>query len=111
MGSRNEKNAVFEAIAVMGKAFSSPRRLELLDLLAQAPRTVDELARASGQSTANTSQHLQALYAAGMVTRARRGTSVRYSIASDEALALWIPVRNASFAQLGEWQRRPRAHL
>ena len=58
----------------MGKAFASPRRLELLDLLAQAPRTVDELARASGQSTANTSQHLQALHAAGMVSRAREGT-------------------------------------
>ena len=70
----------------MGKAFASPRRLELLDLLAQAPRTVDELARASEQSTANTSQHLQALHAAGMVTRAREGTSVRYALAGDEAL-------------------------
>ena len=68
-----------EAIAVMGKAFASPVRLELLDLLAQAPRSVDDLARASGQSTANTSQHLQALHAAGMVTRAREGTSVRYA--------------------------------
>ena len=71
----------------MGKAFASPRRLELLDLLAQAPRNVDELARASDQSTANTSQHLQALHAAGMVTRAREGTSVRYALAGDEALA------------------------
>ena len=53
MSSRREKDALFEAIALMGKAFASPRRLELLDLLAQAPRTVDELARASGQSTAN----------------------------------------------------------
>jgi len=71
MGSKQQKDALFEAIALMGKAFASPRRLELLDLLAQAPRNVDELARASGQSTANTSQHLQALHAAGMVTRAR----------------------------------------
>ena len=54
MESRVAKTALFEAIAVMGKAFASPRRLELLDLLAQAPRTVDELARASEQSTANT---------------------------------------------------------
>ena len=46
MGSRAEKSALFEAIALMGKAFASPVRLELLDLLAQAPRTVDELARA-----------------------------------------------------------------
>src|ERR671936_775976 len=64
MGSRREKDALFEAIALMGKAFASPRRLELMDLLAQAPRGVDELAKASGQSTANTSQHLQALHAA-----------------------------------------------
>jgi DNA-binding transcriptional ArsR family regulator len=100
MDSRHEKDALFEAIALMGKAFASPRRLELLDLLAQAPRTVDELARASEQSTANTSQHLQALHAAGMVTRAREGTSVRYSIASDTALALWLALRDASVSQL-----------
>jgi rhodanese-related sulfurtransferase len=71
MSSRETKQALFEAIALMGKAFASPVRLELLDLLAQAPRSVEELARASGQSTANTSQHLQALRTAGMVTRAR----------------------------------------
>src|SRR5829696_6596737 len=59
LSARHAKNAVFEAIALMGKAFGSPRRLELLDLLAQGSRTVDQLARASEQSTANTSQHLQ----------------------------------------------------
>src|SRR2546421_3397269 len=99
MSSEHAKHALFEAIAVMGKAFSSPTRLELIDLLAQAPRTVDELAKASGQSNANTSQHLQALHAAGMVSRAREGTSVRYSIAGDEALALWLAIRDASVAQ------------
>src|SRR3954470_23848658 len=111
MGSRREKDAVFEAIALMGKAFASPRRLELLDLLAQAPRTVDELARASGQSTANASQHLQALHAAGMVTRAREGTSVRYSLAGDEALSLWLALRDASVAQLAEVERAARDYL
>ena len=111
MASARDKTALFEAIAVMGKAFASPRRLELLDLLAQAPRTVDELARASGQSTANTSQHLQALYAAGMVTRTREGTSVRYAIAGDDALALWLALRNASVAQLGEVERAARDYL
>jgi rhodanese-related sulfurtransferase len=111
MASSPAKTALFEAISIMGKAFSSPTRLELLDLLAQAPRTVDELARASGQSNANTSQHLQALHAAGMVTRTREGTSVRYSLAGDEALALWLAVRNASVAQLGEVERAARAYL
>ena len=102
---------MFEAIALMGKAFTSPRRLELLDLLAQAPRTVDELASASGQSTANASQHLQALHAAGMVSRTREGTSVRYSIAGDDALRLWLTLRDVSFARLAEVERAARDYL
>src|SRR3954463_10669483 len=111
MGSRSEKDALFEAIATMGKAFASPRRLELVDLLAQAPRTVDQLARASDQSTANTSQHLQALHAAGMVTRAREGTSVRYALVGDEVLALWLALRDASVARLAEVERAARDYL
>jgi rhodanese-related sulfurtransferase len=111
MSSGHEKRALFEAIAVMGKAFASPRRLELLDLLAQAPRTVDHLARASGQSNANTSQHLQALHAAGMVTRTREGNSVRYALAGDEALSLWLALRDASVAQLAEVERAAQDYL
>jgi rhodanese-related sulfurtransferase len=111
MSGRAEKTALFEAIALMGKGFASPRRLELLDLLAQAPRTVDELARASAQSTANTSQHLQALHGAGMVTRTREGTSVRYALAGDEVLRLWLALRDASFARLGEVERAARDYL
>jgi rhodanese-related sulfurtransferase/DNA-binding MarR family transcriptional regulator len=111
MATGEKQDAVFEAIAVMGKAFASPRRLVLLDLLAQATRTVDELARASGQSTANTSQHLQALHAAGMVTRRREGNSVRYAIAGDQALALWLALRDASVAQLADVERAVRTYL
>jgi rhodanese-related sulfurtransferase len=111
MERNRAKDALFEAIAVMGKAFASPRRLELLDLLAQAPRTVDELARVSGQSTANTSQHLQGLHAAGLVTRAREGTSVRYAIANEETLALWLALRDVSVSQLAEVERAARDYL
>src|SRR5881397_1023280 len=111
MGTRREKDALFEAIALMGKAFASPRRLELLDLLAQAPRTVDELAHASGQSTANTSQHLQALHAAGLVTRAREGTSVRYALAGEDVVALWLALRDLSVSQLAEVERAARDYL
>jgi rhodanese-related sulfurtransferase len=111
MGGRAEKDALFDAIALMGKAFASPVRLELLDLLAQAPRTVDGLARASGQSTANTSQHLQALRAAGMVTRAREGTHVRYALAGDEALRVWMALRDASAARLAEVERAAGDYL
>jgi rhodanese-related sulfurtransferase/DNA-binding HxlR family transcriptional regulator len=111
VGSRREKDTLFEAIALMGKGFASPRRLELLDLLAQAPRTVDELARASEQSTANASQHLQALHAAGLVTRTREGTSVRYALAGDEVLSLWLALRDASVARLAEVERAAREYL
>src|SRR5687768_11944883 len=83
----------------MGKALASPRRLELLDLLAQGPRSVDELAREIGQSSANTSQHLQALHAAGLVARERAGTRVRYSMAGDDSIRLWLALRDAAASQ------------
>jgi rhodanese-related sulfurtransferase/predicted transcriptional regulator len=111
MASRANKDALFEAIALMGKSLASPVRLELLDLLAQAPRSVEELARASGQSMANTSQHLQALHAGGMVSRTRAGTRVRYAPAGDEALRLWLALRDASSARLAEVERAARDHL
>lgn len=111
MGGRDKKTALFEAIAAMGKAFASPVRLELLDLLAQAPRSVEELARASDQSAANTSQHLQALYSAGMVTRTREGTAVRYALAGAETLRLWIALRDTALARLAEVERAAREYL
>jgi len=110
-GGRRNREALYEAISLMGKAFASPRRLELLDLLAQAPRTVDQLSRAITQSTANTSQHLQALHAAGLVSRTREGTSVRYALAGDEALLLWLALRDTSVARLAEVERAARNYL
>jgi rhodanese-related sulfurtransferase len=105
------KDALFEAIALMGTAFASPRRLELIDLLAQGSRSVEELASASGQSNANTSQHLQALHAAGLVTRRRDGLRVRYALAGDDVLALWLALREASATRLAEVQRAAREYL
>jgi rhodanese-related sulfurtransferase len=111
MASARAKEAVFEAIALMGKAFASPRRLELIDLLAQGSRSVEELANASGQSNANTSQHLQALHAAGLVTRQREGLRVRYALAGDDVLTLWLALREASASRLAEVQRAAREYL
>lgn len=111
MSSRQSKDALFQAIAVMGKAFASPRRLELLDLLAQGPRTVEELARAADQSSANASQHLQALHAAGLVTRRREGNSVRYALAGEDALALWLSLRDVSATRLAEVERAAEEYL
>lgn len=109
--SRAQKDSLFEAIAMMGKALASPRRLELLDLLAQAPRSVDELAAAGGQSSANASQHLQALHAAGLVERRRDGNRVRYALAGERALRVWLTLRDASSAQLAEVERAARSYL
>jgi len=105
------KQALFESIAVTGKAFASPRRLELLDLLAQGPRTVDQLARASKQSVANASQHLQALHSAGLVNREREGTRVRYELAGDDVLRLWLALRDTSAERLAEVERSARDYL
>ena len=111
MESRPGKTALFEAIALTGRAFSSPRRLELLDLLAQGERTVEQLARESRQSSANASQHLQALHTAGMVTREREGTRVRYSLADEESLRLWLALRDTSARRLAEVERAAREYL
>ncbi|MHB1835393.1 MAG: ArsR/SmtB family transcription factor [Solirubrobacteraceae bacterium] len=111
MPDRRQKESLFEAIALMGKAFASPRRLELLDLLAQGPRTVEQLARASEQSTANASQHLQALHAAGVVARKREGNRVRYALAGEDVLELWLALRGASAARLAEVERAAREYL
>ncbi len=108
---RSTKHALFEAIAATGKGFASAVRLELLDLLAQGSRSVDELAQATGQSTANTSQHLQALHAAGLVVRRREGTRVRYALAGEDVLALWLALRNVSAARLAEVERASREYL
>jgi rhodanese-related sulfurtransferase/predicted transcriptional regulator len=111
MAPHRSKDALFEAIAGMGKAFASPRRLELIDLLAQGPRGVEELARASGQSTANASQHLQALHASGVVSRERDGTRVNYSLAGPDVLRLWLDLRDASATRLAEVERAAREYL
>src|SRR5437870_11638582 len=108
---KGDKHLLFQAISVMGKAFASPVRLELLDLLAQAPRTVEALARATGQSNANVSQHLQALHAAGMVTRERQGTSVRYEIARPDALRRGGALRAASLVRLAAVGRAAHDHV
>jgi DNA-binding transcriptional ArsR family regulator len=102
MDARTAKTQLFDAIGELGKAFASPRRLELIDLLAQGARSVDELAKASGLSVANASQHLQALHAAGVVIRRREGTRVRYALAGDDVLELWIALRGTARARLAD---------
>lgn len=102
MAHRSFKDQVYGQFARIGAALSSERRLELLDLLAQAPRNVEALAAETGMSVANTSQHLQALKAARLVETDRDGTRVIYRLASEEVLGLWLALRSAAEARLAE---------
>ena len=80
-GRTRFKAAIYEQVARLGKAVSSPGRLELLDLLAQAPRTVEALAAQIGQSVANTSHHLQVLRRVQLVDAQKAGLHVTYRLA------------------------------
>jgi rhodanese-related sulfurtransferase/DNA-binding transcriptional ArsR family regulator len=84
---------------------ANPHRLELLDLLAQAPRTVEELAREAAMSVANTSQHLQRLKQAHLVTDLREGLHVRYRLADPAVAHLWLELRGVAERQLAEVER------
>ena len=79
---------------------SSPRRLELLDLLGQAPRTVEAIASEAGMSIANTSQHLQALRAARLVEASKDGLFVTYRQASEEVAQFYRSLRSLAAARL-----------
>ena len=99
---REFKSAIYEQLARIGKAVSSPRRLELLDLLRQAPRTVEELARESSQSVANTSHHLLELRAQGLVESEKNGQYVTYRIANEEVSGFFSSLRVLAESQLAE---------
>ena len=111
MADRAAKDALFEGFALVGKALGSGRRDELVDVLAQGERPVEELAAEIGQSMANTSQHLQQLLRAGLVKTRRDGTRVYYALASDRVLQLWQLLREVAAEHVGELDRLARAYL
>lgn len=94
--SRSFKNAAYAHLAEVGKALSSPARLEILELLAQAPRTVEVLASEIDQSVANTSHHLQALKRAQLVTTERDGLHVVYSLAGRDVAELLVHLQDVA---------------
>jgi rhodanese-related sulfurtransferase/DNA-binding transcriptional ArsR family regulator len=99
------KAALYEQVARVGKALGAPRRLEILDLLGQAPRTVEALATASGMSVANTSQHLQILRVAGLVASSRDGLFVTYRLASDDVAEFSTTLRRLAESHLADLER------
>ena len=90
MGDRACKAELFEQLARVGKALGSGKRLELLDLLAQGPRSVAELAAAAGLGMTTASAHLQTLKQAGLVATSREGTTIRYRLAGSDVAALYV---------------------
>jgi rhodanese-related sulfurtransferase len=102
MAHRELKDRLYAQFARVGAALASEKRLELVDLLAQAPRNVEALASETEMSVANTSRHLQALKAARLVETAREGTRVNYRLAGEEVLGLWLALRSVAERRLAE---------
>jgi rhodanese-related sulfurtransferase len=111
LSDRPAKNALYDALASVAKALGSGRRAELVDVLAQGERSVEDLAGEIDQSIANTSQHLQQLLRSGLVRTRRDGTRIFYSLASERVTDLWLAVRDIAAAHVGELDRLASAYL
>lgn len=111
MGSREAKEALFEALASVGKALASGRRAEIVDLLAQGERSVEDIASELDQSVANTSHHLRNLARAGLLRTRREGTRVFYGLASEQVAQLWAVMRGVAADHVAEVDRLAQAYL
>jgi rhodanese-related sulfurtransferase len=105
MTGRTFKDRVFGELAVLGQALANPHRLELLDLLAQGARNVEDLARESRMSLANTSAHLQVLRRGRLVEAEKQGLHVQYRLASPGVFELYRNLRDLGSAHLAELDR------
>jgi len=105
------KNAIYEEFSRIGKAVSSPKRLELLDLLCQGERTVEVLANEAGLSLANASQHLQVLRTARLVESEKRGQFVIYRITDEAVCEFFLSMRVLAERELAEVEQLKRRFL
>jgi len=108
---REFKDRLYGQLARIGKALSSPHRLEILELLAQGERTVDSLATEIGLSLANTSQHLQALRQAALVESRKDGLFVHYRLADPDVFELSRVLRSVAERRLADFDRLVRDHF
>jgi rhodanese-related sulfurtransferase/DNA-binding MarR family transcriptional regulator len=111
MSDRIAKDALYDALASVAKALGSGRRAEIVDVLAQGERRVEDLAGQIDQSVANTSQHLQQLLRAGLVRTRRDGTRIFYSLASDQVGALWRAMRDVAAEHVAQLEELSGAYL
>jgi rhodanese-related sulfurtransferase len=108
---REFKDRLFGQFARVGKALASPKRLEIVDLLAQGERTVEEIARETAMSVASASQHLQVLKAARMVEARREGLYIHYRLADEDVFRTWQAVRALAESRLAELDGVVEAYL
>ena len=111
MNSRDFKTLLYAEFARLGKALANPHRLELLDLLAQGERSVEDLAQEAGLRLANASAHLQVLHRARLVSADKRGLHVVYRLAAPDVFRLWQTVRDLGSARLAEIDRLTQTYL
>jgi rhodanese-related sulfurtransferase len=109
--NRRFKDSIYEQFARLGKAVSAPKRLELLDLLCQGPRTVEALAEQAGISVANASQHLQILRATRLVEAEKRGFYVEYQVTDEQVCRFFHSLRGLAETRLAEVEQVTRAYL
>jgi rhodanese-related sulfurtransferase/DNA-binding HxlR family transcriptional regulator len=111
MGDRQAKDALFDAFSEVAKALASGRRAEIIDVLAQGERSVDDIAEELGQSLANTSHHLRTLARAGLVRTRREGTRIFYGLSSDRVSVLWAAMRDVAADHVAGIDRLADAYL
>lgn len=108
---RQAKDALYAGFATIAAALASGRRVEIVEVLAQGERSVEEIADELDQSVANTSHHLRTLARAGLVTTRRQGTHVHYRLASEDVLEAWLALRHLATERLDDIERLSREYL
>src|SRR5438874_6886586 len=111
MTERALKIELFDQFARVAQAAASGRRVEIVDVLANGERSVEELSRQVALSVANTSQHLQVLKEAGLVGATREGTRVRYRLASPAVYGFWVALRSLAAERLPGVERLVESYL
>lgn len=111
MGAEDRRTRVFDELAVVGKAFGSAKRLELVELLAQGERTVEALARAADMGLSTASAHLQVLKLANLVLTRREGTKIHYRLAGDDVAHLYAAMRSVARERSADVSQALEAYL
>src|SRR5207302_4263621 len=102
MSDAGAKSSLFDGFARVAQALASGRRVEIIDVLGNGERTVESQADAVGLSVANTSQHLQVLRRAGLVSARRAGNHIHYAFAGGDAFELWATLRSVASRRMAE---------